>query len=198
MAFAIPTSWLEPPQAIGYGPQAQAADSRAGYAQSTMNVGCPPAYRSGAEAATWLHSFVANSKRLAALPKGWDGPGSIPTPEGILYRAERITRDALIGLPDAASPYLVPAGNGGVQIEWHGTAGEIELTIVPGGGLHFWGRDHLTGTEREGQDEEARALFFRWAPWIATARDDGVDDTLSPGEIAVAPGFALRSNSAVA
>src|SRR5208283_4551707 len=44
----------------------------------------------------WLDSFTAASRRLQAMPRGWDGPGSVPPSRVALFRAERITRDALM------------------------------------------------------------------------------------------------------
>jgi hypothetical protein len=144
----------------------------------------------------WLGLFTESAARLAKLPAGWDGPGSVPASSKALFRAERITRDALIGFLQAAGPYLVPVGDGGVQVEWHGATGEIELTVGPGGDeLSVWFRDHLTGAELEGQDEEARALFLGWAPWIAASGDDASDETVAGPEATFAAATSLRANA---
>jgi hypothetical protein len=135
-------------------------------------------------ATPWLTDFVASSVRLARLPFGWDGDGSVPAAKSALYKAERITRDALEGCSSAVSPYLVPSGDGSVQVEWHEKEGELELMVDPLGRMVLWGRDHRTGVEFEGENESARDLFLRWAPWIAATRGDGADAVAQTSAVA--------------
>jgi hypothetical protein len=135
----------------------------------------------------WLDIFTAASKRLQALPTGWDGPGSVPSSKVALYKAEQIARDALTDLPDALPPYLVPAGDGSVQVEWHGTIAEIELTVDPNGNLSFWSRDHTAGKVCEGEDGLARNLFLSWAPWAASPRRNAGDESISSTQGALQP-----------
>jgi hypothetical protein len=91
-------------------------------------------------------------------------------------------------LDQAAAPYLVPGGDGSVQVEWHEKHGELELDVDRGGNLSIWGRDHRNGAEFEGEAEMAIDLFYRWAPWVATAVRDGADASVSsaPPSISVA------------
>jgi hypothetical protein len=179
MVFDVAATWFTPNSAIvECAPQPTTLPRQLWFAETkstATDTATPPVfgYDQATIAPDWLDAFTENSKRLAALPFGWDGPGSVPSSQTALYKAERIIRDALSGWPSVIGPYLVPSGDGSVQVEWHETNGEIELTIDSGGRLFFWGRDHPTGTEHEGQDERARALFFGWAPWIASAYHHG-------------------------
>lgn len=122
----------------------------------------------------WSFLLREAAFRLRGLTAGWDGVGSQPVENHALFMAESMVREALEGRLLATAPYLVPSGDGSVQIEWHERAGEIELSIDPEGHLHIWGRDHRSGQQFEGEGDEARSLFARWAPWLAETRD-GVD-----------------------
>lgn len=121
--------------------------------------------------------------RLRGLTSGWDGLGSQPVENHALFMAESMVREALEGRLVATAPYLVPSGDGSVQIEWHERAGEIELSIDPRGNLHLWGRDHLSGQQFEGEGDEARSLFARWAPWLAAGIRDGVYEPAEEEEV---------------
>jgi hypothetical protein len=122
--------------------------------------------------AHWATLLSETVQRLAALKAGWDGVGSIPVRRSLLDEATRIVRQALVGLKNAAPPYLVPGGDGSVQIEWHQQNQELELDLAADGSRWIWIRDHLSGQEIEGEDEAALALFSRWAPRVAAIPDD--------------------------
>jgi hypothetical protein len=113
--------------------------------------------------------------QLRTLSDGWDGPGSQPVPNRALFLAEGIIRDTLEGRPNATAPFLVPGGDGSIQIEWHEKAGEIELSIDANGQFYVWGRSHVSGQEFEGEGEEALHLFARWAPRLSAEVHDVVD-----------------------
>ncbi len=115
----------------------------------------------------WLDMLSASARRLSALNPGWDGPGSVPISRTALFTATSLTLSALKGLDRAVAPYLVPGGDGSVQIEWHEKHGELELDVSPSGDLWIWGRDHITGAEYEGENDVALALFLRTAPRLA-------------------------------
>jgi hypothetical protein len=92
--------------------------------------------------------------------------------------------EALAPLKRATAPYLVPGGDGSVQVEWHEKNGEIELDIAADGTLEIWVLDRLSRTEIEGQHEEALALFSRWAPRVA-AIGDNENHVLFPANTAI-------------
>jgi hypothetical protein len=141
----------------------------------------------------WRRQFNENAERLRMLPVGWDGPGSVPVRPEILYTASRIMSRALEGLANAKAPFLVPGGDGSVQIEWHEKRGEVELDIARDGSMTVWGRDHLSGAEFEGENEAALDFFFRWAPRLAAplgygwhaARQENVTDLRSRARVSL-------------
>jgi hypothetical protein len=120
----------------------------------------------------WLDALATRLERLRDLAAGWDGPGSIPTKGWLLIEATQLVKDALAGSNNATAPFLVPGGDGSLQIEWHARAGEIELDLSPDGRRSIWVHDRLTGEELEGEDDRALTLFSRWAPRYSSIADD--------------------------
>jgi hypothetical protein len=113
----------------------------------------------------------ANADGISSLQVGWDGPGSVPISREILTRAMFYIDSALKGAAgDVAAPRLVPGGDGSIQIEWHTRRGELEFDLGTDGAMSIWVRDHASGAEFEGEGEEAFALFYRWASWVASRR----------------------------
>ncbi len=121
----------------------------------------------------WKSAVSAAISDLKTLKGGWDGPGSLSISTSVLFRAESLIQAALKGRPRAAAPYIVPVGDGSVQIEWHERNAEMELAIDSDGDVYLWGRNHAAGHEFEGEGDDALALFSRWAPRLATEGDDG-------------------------
>lgn len=116
----------------------------------------------------WNSHLARNAEALSELRAGWDGRGSIPISRNVLYRATSYVKSALEGLPGATPPRLVPGGDGSVQIEWHVRHGELEFDIGPQDEMTIWIRHRGNGAEFEGDNQAALALFYRWAPWIAS------------------------------
>lgn len=123
----------------------------------------------------WMTHLENNAKDLALLRPGWDGSGSIPISKKMLYRASSYVRTALDGLLEASPPRLVPGGDGSIQIEWHAWHGELEFDIGPSDEMTIWIRDRRNGAEFDGENQAALALFYRWAPWIASRQRNGSD-----------------------
>lgn len=115
----------------------------------------------------WQSHLAANARLLSELTKGWDGPGSLPIPQTTLFLASTLAHNALRGLVSISPPRLVPAGDGSVQIEWHTRNGELEFDLDVDGHMSIWVKNRRNGAEFEGENEEALALFYRWAPWVA-------------------------------
>lgn len=172
-AFALPSSptLTQGSYAIGAACAAAALPARQA-AANTAASGTPPA---------WRAQLRANSQGLAALRAGWDGPGSIPVSTATLARAVFYVETALQDCAnDMAPPRLVPGGDGSVQIEWHTKRGELELDIDDQGRASIWIRNHLSHAEFDGEDEKALALFYRWAPWVATPVRHAIDAQAAP------------------
>lgn len=124
----------------------------------------------------WKARLAANALSLAGLAPGWDGPRSVSIPESLLARAvfyvESALKSPIDGDAQMTAPRLVPGGDGSLQIEWHTRRGELEFDIDDRSAGSIWIRDHLSGAEFNGEGSEALALFYRWAPWIASQRHD--------------------------
>jgi hypothetical protein len=120
------------------------------------------------EEPAWLSHLTKNAQALSDLRAGWDGSGSIPISRKVLYRATRCVELALKSFSDLTPPRLVPGGDGTVQIEWHAKHGELEFDIGPQEEMTIWIRDRRNGAEFKGENQAALALFYRWAPWIAS------------------------------
>ena len=90
---------------------------------------------------------------LAALQEDWDSYGALPISEKALDGARRLLSRVCRELPSAAdaSPFaLAPLANGGVQIEWRGAHGALELEVDPKGRLSgLLVGDHETGRSYE-------------------------------------------------
>lgn len=128
----------------------------------------------------WKSVLSDNVRGLSSLAQGWDGPKSIPISPAVLSRAVFFVETALESVGTSsdvlvAPPRLVPGGDGSIQIEWHNKRGELELDIDADGATHIWINDRLNGVEFDGEGEKALALFYRWAPWIASQRGHVVD-----------------------
>jgi hypothetical protein len=120
-----------------------------------------------------MSKLSSSAKQIEELKAGWDGPGSIPLSAKALFLATYHTRLALEAMQGVTAPQLVPGGDGSIQIEWHAKHGELEFDVDARGRMSIWIRDHRNGAEFDGEDEAALALFYRWAPWVASElRDD--------------------------
>ena len=132
-----------------------------------------PSRAEGKRPGAWSNQLAANARSISALEAGWDGPGSVAISPEILARAVFYVDSALKDVAsDLIAPRLVPGGDGSLQIEWHTRRGELELDLDTDGAMSIWIRDHASGAEFDGGGEEAFALFYRWAPWIASRLHD--------------------------
>ena len=97
----------------------------------------------------WANVFAFRAQSIGSLTRGWDGPGSVAINRRLLFEAVRIVEKALIGARNAVAPYLVPGGDGSLQIEWHEKDGEFEYDLSVEGSRSIWIRDHRTGEQIE-------------------------------------------------
>lgn len=117
----------------------------------------------------WKAGFRASVSRLLSLKAGWDGPSSAAISTHSVALAERILEVALSSSANPKMPFVVPSPDGGIQLEWHRTDIELEISISPDGALSALvelTRDEL---EVEKSGVEALDLFLRWAPRAAAA-----------------------------
>ena len=120
----------------------------------------------------WAFDLSVRSSRIVNLTDGWDGPRSVHINQQLIEKAQRIIKDALMPARRPSAPYLVPGGDGSLQIEWHTRLGDIELDLSPTGEVYLWGKSGASGDEFEADDEKALDLFSRWASRIAEAMDN--------------------------
>jgi len=130
----------------------------------------------------WQQQLRKNLGNILALQPGWDGPRSKAVERDLLHRANILIADSLNHTPNAQAPFVVPLASGGVQIEWHAKAGELELEAHPNGDVSIWVRDRSSGHEFEGDGKEAFGLFARWAPRLAAIDNDAVHVPGAPAD----------------
>lgn len=180
-APGTPTKWNADRQAVDCRPPPPAIITSSITIEVSTDLSARQSTINALKDSGWQTGMWNRAQHVAKLRAGWDGPGSLPVSPEALYTATRITRLALDGFEQAAAPYLVPGGDGSIQVEWHEAHAELELDIGANGKLSIWGRDHLSGAEFEGEDAEAVNLFFRWAPRVA-AHAGHVADEVSASE----------------
>lgn len=107
-------------------------------------------------AASVLQPDFAKLDELAQLARGWDSYGAEPIAPDALVLAEALLIAVAAGgesrADGAIRPYvIVPVADGGVQIEWRGPGGLIEVEIGPDETIGYWlFRDGQAAVERDG------------------------------------------------
>lgn len=86
--------------------------------------------------ADWFQDTRRKFDQLLDLPPNWDGYGARAIEPAVLEQALRMLLDAVP--PTAPSPYVVPSPAGGVQVEWHEPAGDIEIEFKVDGTASFY------------------------------------------------------------
>lgn len=95
----------------------------------------------------WLYSVLDKLQSIAMLPPDWDSYGGAPlTFDAALASLYFLARF----LPESAmEPSVVPSSTGGVQLEWHRHAGDLEVSFSPDGSYTAFFMDAVTGSEWE-------------------------------------------------
>jgi len=95
----------------------------------------------------WLYATLSNLQALSSMAENWDSYGGAPTTfEATLAALNFISQY----LPEEAKePTVVPATDGGVQLEWHRLAGDLEVAFNPEGAMAAYFVDALSGDEWE-------------------------------------------------
>ena len=81
-------------------------------------------------------------EELAGLGPGWDSYGAAPISARAIASVRRLLAAIASEVDDPAGdrvrPYVVvPIANGGVQIEWRGPGGSLEVDVGPAGDLGY-------------------------------------------------------------
>ena len=99
---------------------------------------------------------------LLHLPKGWDGPDSMPVKNEIAESALRVL--CHIYQDQLPIPSLVPGADGSLQIEWHCGDYDIELDILEPNLIDAWRKNIKTDVEDE--DEISTTDFKDVGTWM--------------------------------
>jgi hypothetical protein len=121
----------------------------------------------------WKRIIARNLAAIASLETGWDGPNSRAISKNLIYRADRLLRDALEGTTTAVAPYIIPRADGALQIEWATQAFELEFAITEDGQKSFWLCNRSSGIELEEWGDAATEQLFRWAGRMAPQVGNG-------------------------
>ncbi len=89
---------------------------------------------------------------MLSLESGWDGHDGRPiAPQTFDYALNLLVR-----LEPAATrvrPQMVPLPHGGIQVEWHTRAGDLEIEMEGPGAARYFFEDARTGAVAEGDAE---------------------------------------------
>lgn len=130
----------------------------------------------------WQDVLRRNCKAILELSEGWDGYHGKRISNTTISHANLILRDALAGVSHAVAPYIIPAADGSLQIEWNNQEHELEFYLSEGLSYSTWLRNRETGREIEGEGDEALSLLFRWAPGLAAPTGNARDEASSQEE----------------
>ena len=100
---------------------------------------------------------------LQQLPRGWNSYGAEPVSDAAFRQTiEFLTAYVVRGI---AGPVLVPTVRGGLQLEWHRRAVDIEVEVGPDGSVSWCAEDRRSGQEDEavltGHEGTVRAWLRR-------------------------------------
>lgn len=109
----------------------------------------------------WLHQLADRFRRLHALGPNWNSHGAKQVqPEALVLAVRVLVAIATDPLP---LPAVIPTFGGGVQLEWHDAAVDLEIEVDPLGSVEAWFRDRIEGREWEGdlgeREADARAAL---------------------------------------
>ena len=125
----------------------------------------------------WVDGFRSLCDVIRTLPAGWAGPNSVPVAERNFYLVEQYLGLALARVENPRLPSVVPAADGGLQIEWNRENVELEVLFGANGRVTALVEDHELGVEIEGEGLAAVDLLLRWAPRAAASSHDGDNET---------------------
>lgn len=95
----------------------------------------------------WLYPALSQLQYLTALGPNWDSYGGTPPTYNVLVGAFTIL--VHVSGSESPAPSIVPTSDGGVQLEWQGEVGELELRVGPGGRITGYRVDRVGGAESE-------------------------------------------------
>ena len=91
----------------------------------------------------WFEYVVQRLVSLAYLPPDWNGEGSLPVSRDVLSRS--LVLLAAIAPADTPIPSIVPATDGGIQIDWHESGLDIEISLPANEDATYFAEDLQSG-----------------------------------------------------
>lgn len=110
----------------------------------------------------WAEEVRDRLNHLCQLPVGWDGYRGRPTRFDVAHFAFDLLRHVCRATTPA--PSIVPLPSGGLQIEWHHDAADIELTVPAPSNVEAWVADPALGDDGEERLLETDFAFI--VPWV--------------------------------
>jgi hypothetical protein len=106
-------------------------------------------------------SLFDRAQWIKSAKDDWDGYGAKALDPVLVDQVVASTMAAMDGL-DIAEPWLVPGGDGSLQVEWHLVGIEASYTVDPDPerGSYSWYRDRFSGFEQEWFGEDALPALF--------------------------------------
>jgi len=152
-----------------WAPQIHQLDFTTSTVAPIVGVASTPRIVEELHAAALMELLQPALQRLEALERltvDWDSYGGDPPSRTALLTAcmflESVGRQLGPFFAEGARPYAVaPVADGGVQLEWRGPSGEIEIEVDPNGQLGYWvscAEGELQGIHEEEDVDQLKAL----------------------------------------
>jgi hypothetical protein len=100
----------------------------------------------------WLETARAALNALSALPANWNSYAARQIDVGAVTGAAELLLAVMED--DTPLPTFVPIANGGVLLEWHTAAADLEVAVLPTGRTHVVFEKGNTPVEVEGLSQE--------------------------------------------
>lgn len=95
----------------------------------------------------WIQTVVSKVTELLSLEQGWDSYGALPLDLDLVANALGL----LSVLPGRyQTPVIFPTSKGGVQLEWQGAKGELEVTIEAEAISYLFESSNVANPTKEG------------------------------------------------
>lgn len=84
----------------------------------------------------WIETLISRMNAVASLEAGWDGDDARPVTTDAVVSALEVLQDIMSR--DTVAPAVVPATDGGLQLEWHRGGVDLEIYVEADGGVSAW------------------------------------------------------------
>jgi hypothetical protein len=106
-----------------------------------------------------LHSAFQRLAELSTLEANWDSYGADPPTSQAIARANQLLSSIAGSLTapgggDARPWFIAPVADGGVQLEWRGRHGAVEVEVGPSGRIGYLLEDGPEPHRRSEEDDD--------------------------------------------